>query len=48
MDKPEAPKPKKPYEKPSVVSHRVFEVSLACIKHSGYPQCHFNINLFKS
>ncbi|HEY9723740.1 MAG TPA: hypothetical protein V6D47_17135 [Oscillatoriaceae cyanobacterium] len=48
MEQPETSKPKKPYEKPRVDSHRVFEVSLACVKHSGIAQCMFNIHLFKS
>ena len=34
---------KKPYTKPVVTSHRVFEVSLACIKVPGSPMCQFNM-----
>jgi hypothetical protein len=34
---------KKPYQKPLVESHRVFEVSLACIKVPGSPACAFNV-----
>jgi hypothetical protein len=39
---------KKPYEKPRVESHRVFEASLACIKIPGAPMCSFNIHRTKS
>jgi hypothetical protein len=36
--------PKKVYEKPLVSSsHRVFEVSLACIKVPSSPMCHLNM-----
>ncbi|MEB3197256.1 MAG: hypothetical protein VKP62_08640 [Candidatus Sericytochromatia bacterium] len=39
----ESPEPKKPYEKPRLESHRVFEVSLACLKVPGSPACAFNV-----
>jgi hypothetical protein len=42
------PGAKKPYEKPRVESHRVFEASLACIKIPGSPMCSFNIHRTKS
>jgi hypothetical protein len=38
-----AASPKKPYEKPQVTSHQVFEVSLACIKIPGSTMCNFNL-----
>ena len=34
---------KRPYAKPTVTSHRVFEVSLACIKVPGAIMCQMNI-----
>lgn len=46
-DKP-TPGAKKPYEKPRVESHRVFEASLACTKIPGSPMCSFNIHRTKS
>lgn len=47
MDTPDTPV-KKPYEKPMVTSHRVFEVSLACIKVPGSPMCQFNLARVRS
>lgn len=44
----ESPGPKKPYEKPRVDSHRVFEASLACIKVPGSIGCGHNIHHTKS
>jgi hypothetical protein len=36
--------PRKVYEKPVVMSsHRVFEVSLACIKVPASAMCHLNV-----
>lgn len=48
MEKPSERPPKKTYEKPRVESHRVFEVSLACIKIPGSPMCQFNIRRTRS
>ena len=48
MDKPETGKQKKPYQKPRVDSHRVFEASLACIKVPGSPMCQFNLARVRS
>lgn len=39
---------KKPYEKPRLESHKVFEASLACIKIPGSPMCSFNIRRTRS
>jgi hypothetical protein len=39
---------KKPYEKPRVESHRVFEASLACLKIPGSGMCFMNIARAKS
>lgn len=46
--RPSFPGGRKPYAKPRVESHRVFEVSLACIKIPGSPMCQFNIKRTKS
>lgn len=43
-----APGSKKPYEKPSVQSHRVFEASLACAKIPGSTMCQLNVHRNKS
>ncbi|MEB3328104.1 MAG: hypothetical protein VKQ33_02595 [Candidatus Sericytochromatia bacterium] len=40
---PDVPPARKPYEKPRLESHRVFEVSLSCIKIPGSPACAFNV-----
>lgn len=39
---------RKPYAKPTVESHRVFEASLACTKVPHSPACSFNIQRTKS
>lgn len=46
--RPAFPGARKAYQKPRVESHRVFEVSLACIKIPGSPMCQFNIKRTKS
>lgn len=48
MEKPESPQPKKPYQKPRVESHRVFEASLACVKVPGSAMCHYNLARVRS
>ncbi len=48
MEQPTERPPRKTYEKPRVESHRVFEVSLACIKIPGSPMCQFNIRRTRS
>lgn len=48
MEKTDTPSNKKPYTKPRVDSHRVFEVSLACIKIPGSPMCSWNVARMKS
>lgn len=48
MEKHDSQAPKKPYSKPRVDSHRVFEVSLACIKVPGAPMCSWNVARMKS
>ena len=48
MEEPHQHAPKKKYEKPRVESHRVFEVSLACIKIPGSPMCQFNVRRTRS
>lgn len=48
MDKPDSTKNKKPYAKPLVESHRVFEVSLACIKIPGSWWCNYNFRRIRS
>lgn len=48
MDKPTERPAKKTYEKPRVESHRVFEVSLACVKIPGAAMCQFNIRRTRS
>jgi hypothetical protein len=47
MEQPEASK-KKPYEKPHVTSHKVFEASMACVKVPGSAACSFNIRFVRS
>ena len=47
MTQPENAK-KKPYTKPVVSSHRVFEVSLACIKVPASPMCFGNMSRTRS
>lgn len=42
------PAARKPYEKPMLESHRVFEVSLSCNKVSHSTVCNFNIHHTKS
>lgn len=47
MQQPDASK-KKPYEKPRVTSHKVFEASMACVKIPGSAACQMNLRFVRS
>lgn len=47
MQQPDASK-KKPYEKPRVTSHKVFEASMACVKIPGSGACQWNMRFVRS
>ncbi|MEB3221630.1 MAG: hypothetical protein VKS61_06085 [Candidatus Sericytochromatia bacterium] len=47
-DRAEGAQPRKPYDKPRLESHRVFEVSLSCVKIPGAPSCAWNVTRVRS